>query len=222
MDALVKILQKTDIFRDVPDKVLQTQILPHGLSQSYSKGQFVFTPQQKVDHFSIILSGRMQILRIFQDGGYTLMNILTEGDILASDLVCTITQLSPYHAAAANTCRIISFPITLLTHTGTIDETIRLRLLSNFLTHISNESIKKEYRLFILSQNGIRRRVMAYLTMRSAMLHQRTFTIPFSREEFAAYLRVNRSALSHELGLMQEEGLIAFHKNVFTLCAKHQ
>ena len=43
------------------------------------------------------------------------------------------------------------------------------------------------------------------------------FNGPISREELAAYLCVNRSALSRELSLMQEEGLITFQKNQFHL-----
>ena len=42
--------------------------------------------------------------------------------------------------------------------------------------------------------------------------------IPYSREELANYLCVNRSVLSDELGRMQEEGIITFRKNRFTLC----
>ena len=43
------------------------------------------------------------------------------------------------------------------------------------------------------------------------------FEIPFSREGMAAYLCMNRSALSHELSRMQQEGIISFRKNRFTL-----
>jgi Mn-dependent DtxR family transcriptional regulator len=35
------------------------------------------------------------------------------------------------------------------------------------------------------------------------------------REQFAQYLGVNRSALSHELARMREDGLIEFHKGSF-------
>ena len=41
--------------------------------------------------------------------------------------------------------------------------------------------------------------------------------IPFSREELADFLCVNRSALSKELGRMQQEQLIRFHRNRFIL-----
>ena len=82
---------------------------------------------------------------------------------------------------------------------------------------ISNGNIKKEYRLAILSQKGLRERILTYLTMQASRRQTTAFAIPFSREELAAYLCVNRSALSRELSLMQEEGLITFQKNHFRL-----
>jgi Mn-dependent DtxR family transcriptional regulator len=43
------------------------------------------------------------------------------------------------------------------------------------------------------------------------------FSIPFSRQELADYLGVDRSALSGELSKMQRDGLIEFRKSDFTL-----
>lgn len=77
--------------------------------------------------------------------------------------------------------------------------------------------MKKEYRLTIMAQKGLRERILVYLTMQANKRGTNSFTIPFSREELASFLCVNRSALSHELSLMQQEGLIRFHKNEFTL-----
>ena len=89
--------------------------------------------------------------------------------------------------------------------------------ISRLLTLISHENMKKEYRLAILSQKGLRERIMTYLTMQAARRQTNTFSIPFSREELASFLCVNRSALSHELSRMEQEGLITFRKNVFSL-----
>ena len=111
----------------------------------------------------------------------------------------------------------LSFPAALFLSPGAVEETHRLAVLGHLLTLISNANMKREYRLAILSQKGLRERVLTYLTMQTAKRHTDTFTIPFSREELASYLCVNRSALSHELSLMQREGLISFRKNVFTL-----
>ena len=90
-------------------------------------------------------------------------------------------------------------------------------LQRNLLTILSDSNLRKHYRLAILAQRGLRDRVLVYLTMQSERRGTHTFRIPFSREELAAFLCVNRSALSHELSRMEAEGLIRFRKNEFTL-----
>ena len=47
----------------------------------------------------------------------------------------------------------------------------------------------------------------------------KTFRIPFDRQQLADYLSVERTALSKELGKMRDDGLLDWHKNVFTLKA---
>ena len=83
---------------------------------------------------------------------------------------------------------------------------------------ISQENMRREYRLTILSRKGLRERILTYLSMQAARRRTATITIPFSREELASYLCVNRSAMCHELSLMQQEGIIRFQKKEFTLC----
>ncbi len=90
-------------------------------------------------------------------------------------------------------------------------------MLDQLLTLIAQENMKKEYRLAILSQKGLRERILTYLTMQVRKRGSNTIKVSFSREEMASFLCVNRSALSHELSLMQREGIIRFRKNVFTL-----
>ena len=66
----------------------------------------------------------------------------------------------------------------------------------------------------------MRERVLVYLTMQAGKKGTSRFRIPFTREELADFLCVNRSALSHELGKMEREGLIRFRKNEFTLLSE--
>lgn len=217
MADMISALKNTELFSGIPDKIIREEILPHGHLQEYQKGQFLIIPQQRIDHLGVILSGKIQILHIFVDGRYSLMNVLDTEDILAVDLVCTKKQLSPYHAMASTGAQVFWLPIAGFIRQGWLHEADRLRILHNILLLISNENMKKEYRLAILSQKGLRERIVSYLLMQSNRRRKTTFAISFSREELAAYLCVNRSALSHELSLMQEEGLITFRKNTFSL-----
>lgn len=217
MSESLEILQKTELFREIPEEIILRQILPAGQLTEYAKEQYIIEPQQRVDYFSIVLTGRIHIMHIFPDGGYSLMSALTTKETLGIDLICTKSRLSPYHAIAAAPTRVLSFPRELLLQPGLLDERWRLEVLGRLLTMISHLNMKKEYRLAILSQKGLRERVMTYLLMQSNKRGADTFRIPFTREEMASFLCVNRSALSHELSLMEQEGLIAFRRSSFTL-----
>ena len=156
-------------------------------------------------------------MHIFMEGSYSLITSLRPGEILGADLIFTRSQLSPYHAVTAADTRIAYFPGELATRPGMLPDIWRAELTRQLAVWISNGNIKKEYRLAILSQKGLRERILTYLTMQASRRQTTAFAIPFSREELAAYLCVNRSALSRELSLMQEEGLITFQKNHFRL-----
>ncbi|MBR3973466.1 MAG: Crp/Fnr family transcriptional regulator [Oscillospiraceae bacterium] len=214
---MTEFLQKCELFRNFPAEVIQQDILPQGKITELPKGQFFYEPQQQVDQISIVLSGKIHILHLFPDGSTSLTTVLTEGETLGSDLICTRSRMAPYHAVAAVPTKILSIPAELLLNPGMLEESCRLLALSRLLTMISHYNMKKEYRLAILSQKGLRERVMTYLSMQAGKRGTDTFKIPFTRDEMASFLCVNRSALSHELSLMEQEGLISFRKNVFTL-----
>lgn len=217
MDQLITILKNSTLFSDLPEDCVKENILPLGQLLEYQKDQALILPQQQVDRFGLVLSGRVHILHLFADGSNSLMNVVSPGRFVGLDLISTKSRLSPYHAAAASPVQVFFLPGHAITHPGILPENIRLCCLERALTLIAHENIKKEYRLAILSQKGLRERIATYLTMQSARLRSNTVQIPFSRDEMASYLCVNRSALSHELSLMQQDGLISFRKNIFTL-----
>lgn len=217
MMDLIAELKKNDLLAHLPEDVIRESILPQGHLLTAPKGQVLIFPQQKVDRLGILLSGRVHIMHLFADGTQSLMSVLLPSKILGADLVCTKSQRAPYHAVAEADSQVFSLPVTLFTCPGSMPDDMRHSCLLQLLTLISQENMKKEYRLAILAQKGLRERIMVYLTMQADKHQNATFYVPFSREDMASFLCVNRSALSHELSQMQKEGLICFQKNHFTL-----
>ena len=217
MTEILTLLQKTTLFESFPEDVIQQTLLPNGQRKTYPKGSFLLEPQQQLDRFGVVLSGRVHTLHLFQDGSASLTKVLTPGQILGFDLICTRSRRAPYHAEAVLPTEIFYLPTELLTEPGLLPEPLRLNALNQLLLLVSQENMKKEYRLAILAQKGLRERITTYLTMQAGRRGTQSFSIPFSRDELADFLCVNRSALSHELGNMRREGLIDFHKNNFTL-----
>ncbi len=213
MDALAQ----CRLLRGLPPELLEGELLPRGKVRDYEKQAVLAAPGDRVDWFAVVLRGKVQISQIFSDGSSSLMDALGPGYTLGTDLICTRSRRSPYYAIAAGPLRILRFPAALLLEPGALPEEGRLVLWRNLLTILSDDSLRKHYRLAILAQRGLRDRVLVYLTMQAERRGTHTFRIPFSREELAAFLCVNRSALSHELSRMEAEGLIRFRKNEFTL-----
>ena len=67
----------------------------------------------------------------------------------------------------------------------------------------------------ILSKRTIRERWLGFFE--PYRQGKKEGVLPYSREELAAYLCVDRSALFAELSRMQKEGMLRYHRNCFRL-----
>ena len=221
MEFLIPFLQKCPLFCDLPLQVLIEQVLPYGKLKELSKDEYIIMPQDRVDKFGIIILGNVHLLHMFHDGNYSILSSLDPHEIIGIDLICTKNKISPYYAVSTTKTQILFFPSKILLTPGIIDEPHRLNVLNHLLTLVSHENMKKFYRFAILSQNGLRARITTYLTMQANKAGSSTVHLPFSREEFASFLCVNRSALSHELSLMQQEGIIRVSNRTIMLLDWH-
>ena len=217
MDDIILILQKCKLFQDLPESCIRQALLSCGTLREFSTGAEIIVPQKRIDWFAVVVRGQIQILNLFSNGSYSLIGILKPSYVLGADLLYTETQLSPYYAIAGTPCSIFSFPREVLDTSELLPDSMRQQVWGRLITLLSHENMRKHYRLAILSQHALRNRILIYLTMQSDKKGCNSFRIPFSRDEMADFLCVNRSALSHELSLMEQDGLIRFRKNEFTL-----
>lgn len=217
MNDLSATLKKSRLLSPLSLETIEEKIIPYGGVHHYEKGEFIILPEDEVNDIHIILSGKVTMMHLFYNGNTNIITSLGASETVGLDLVFTRTRISPYVAEVSEQAEVFSFPASIVKDSCKFTSTEQVEFMSNALTMISHFSMQKEYRLAILSQNGLRERIMTYLTMQSARRSSKDFTIPFSREEMASFLCVNRSALSHELSLLEKEGYIKFKKNHFTL-----
>lgn len=217
MDQLVRMLKESILFCDLSEEVIENEILPLGKVQDIPKGNYLIRFQERFDSFGIIIKGKINLLHIYGNGNYGIMGILEASDLFGADLACTKSRISPYYAVATQQTKILSFPADVILEPGVLHEEMRLKILNRMLLFIADENMRKEYRLAILFQKGLRDRIMTFLTMQANKRRTASFSVPFTRDEMASYLCVNRTCLSHELSLMEQEGIIKFRRNTFTL-----
>ena len=91
------------------------------------------------------------------------------------------------------------------------------RFLYNTLKVVSGSCVNFLEKVEHLSRRTTREKVLSYLTAQSVKRGGAEFDIPFSRQELADYLAVDRAALSAELARMKRDGLIDFRKSHFRI-----
>lgn len=91
------------------------------------------------------------------------------------------------------------------------------RIIRNLLGELADKNLRFGEKLTHMGQRSTRAKLMSYLSAEAQRLGCYEFDIPFSRQQLADYLAVERSGLSLELGKMRRDGLLDFNRSHFIL-----
>lgn len=179
---------------------------------SYPKGQLIFTAGDVTERMGLVVSGSVTVETSDMWGNVTLLSLVGEGEYFA-ETYALLGEPMMVDVRANEDSRILFLRVRGINHSGKWT----LKLTQNLLAILARKNLHLSERSFINSGKSIRRKVMSYLNALSLRKNSRNFTIPFNRQQMADYLNCDRSALSKELCLMRDEGIISFSKNHFTL-----
>ncbi|MDR2686992.1 MAG: helix-turn-helix domain-containing protein [Oscillospiraceae bacterium] len=73
------------------------------------------------------------------------------------------------------------------------------------------------HKIDYLSKRTTRDKILSFLAIQAARHGARRFNVPYTRQELADLLAVDRSAMCTELTRMQNDGLIRFERKRFEL-----
>ena len=217
MDYLQTIYRST-LFRGFSQQEFE-RMLPqlHGTLRDIKKGRILMEEGEIASFAGIVISGSLATMKIQFDGSVSILDYVFPSKIFGLDMALTTSKVSALSIQSLEDSVIYRFPFTGMETFHWMTEQQRERMTENILVYLANENVRKQHKIEITSQHSLRGRILTYLHFMSRRHQSATFFIPFSREQLACYLCVNRSTLSHELALMRQEGLIDFKKNRFTL-----
>jgi len=211
------LLKSASLFKDIKDGELETLLACVGAKvEAAGKGETILNAGDKPNFIGIVLKGLVHIVRDDYDGNRSLIATAAPGEIFAEALCCAEVQESPVSVLASVDSEIMTAPFYDIVHTCPLSCSFHTKLIENMLGLIANKNLMMQERMEIVSMKSIRAKVTRYLDS-LAVKQGRRIAIPFNREELADYLCVERSALSHELSRMREDGLIEYKKNIFIL-----
>lgn len=83
-------------------------------------------------------------------------------------------------------------------------------LIRNMLQILSNRSSMLDRKIEHMSAKTVRAKISSYFLDLYQQTGDKNITIPMNRYEMADYINIPRPSLSREMGLMRDDGIIAF------------
>ena len=182
---------------------------------SYKKGGIILLSGNTVDFIGLVLSGSVKIIKEDPDGNAVIIAELRAPDMFGEVFACAGVTQSPVTVQAAEDTEVLFIDYSKLVVSCSSACHFHSKLIKNMLGLLARKSLTLNQKIEILSKRTTREKLLAFFDIQRGMAKK--FTIPYSREELANYLCVDRSAMSNELSKMRERGLIKFNRNNFEL-----
>ena len=182
---------------------------------SYKKNDFILTTGEAVSFVGLVLSGSVQVIKEDMEGHISIITELGASEVFAEVFACAEMTKSPFTVQAVEDSEILLMNYKRILSTCTSACPFHARLIENMLRLIARKNIMLHQKNEILSKRTTREKLLAFFEMQRGA--ERTFTIPYNREELAQYLCVDRSAMSSELCKMRDQGIIKFHRSAFEM-----
>ena len=205
---------QVDLFEKIEDREVLELLKCIGIkTKLFRKSACILKSGSKIDYLAVILSGNALISKTDTYGRKTIIEHLKMNDIFGHNIVCCGQDKSPVDIFAENECEVLFLPFEKVVTPCEKLCSYHLQLIKNIMKMISKRNSLLNDKIDIIGQKTTRDKILALLeTYRS---ESGIFSIPYSREEMAKFLCVDRSAMSRELCKMRDEGILRFCRNNF-------
>lgn len=212
MTEYLNTIIKTHLFDNIDKKEIPN-ILNNFKSQKklYEKGNIIIDMGDKVEAIYIILNGKIEISKEYDDTRKNIVNILESGEIFAEAMALSTNKISQITAISLSKSEILKINIKYIFDNNL--EKNKNIFIENLLKIISDKNKFLSMKNNILSQKSLRSKIILYLEYMSNMQKSEKINIPYSRDKLAEFISADRSALSRELNRLAKEKMIELNGN---------
>ncbi|MDD3173791.1 MAG: Crp/Fnr family transcriptional regulator [Herbinix sp.] len=183
----------------------------------YEKNQSVLMYGDNTNHFGIVLSGNVQIIKEDYYGNRCIVARIEEGMLFAETFAFAGIKKLPVSVITTTESDLLFIDYRKLITSCTEACSFHSRIIYNMLHIVAMKNIILSQKIEFTSKRTTREKLLSYLWAEAQKAGCNTFTIPFNRQELADYLSVDRSAMSAELCKLRDDKMIKFNKNLFEL-----
>lgn len=185
--------------------------------ESFSKGTFLLRVGDTTESIGLILSGGALVIQEDVWGNRNIISKAGPGQTFGAAFACAPGSRLNVSVQAETSVTAMFINVNHILNACPSACACHNRLIRNLLGELAEKNLRFSEKLTHMGQRTTRAKLMSYLSAEAQQQGLYEFDIPFSRQQLADYLAVDRSGLSLELGKMRNEGMLEFHKCHFVL-----
>lgn len=218
MRDIIGILMECSLFEGIAEQDLQSILsCLQAKIEEYEKNEHIYIMGQSITQVGIVVSGSARIEKLDCWGNRSILTKITAGEMFGEALSCASVSRSPINVAASEKTKVLFIDYYKIISTCSSACAFYTALIENMLKILAEKNIMLTNKIEHLTRRSTREKLLSYLSSTALKAGGKSFEIPLNRQELADYLAVDRSAMSHELGKMQAEGILEFNKSHFVL-----
>ena len=218
MKDFLPVIRSSTLFSGISEEEVTAMLsCLNAEERSFPKEAFVLRAGDTAGSIGLVLSGSVLVIQEDIWGNRNILSKAGPGQTFAAAFACapgsvlnvSVVAETPVTALFLDVKRILTVCPSACAHHS--------RIIRNLLGELAEKNLRFGEKLTHMGQRMTRSKLMSHLSAEAQRRGAVEFDIPFSRQQLADFLGVERSGLSLELGKMKQDGLLDFHKSHFVL-----
>lgn len=209
MNNYLDLLKDSPLFKGLREENLLSLLsCMDAQKESFSKESVIFAAGEKIDRLGIVLTGRVDT--VYEDvlGSRSILDTILPGQLFGDAFSCAPQENLPINVMALTDCEVLLIETERILHSCSVACDQRHQIIENLVHLLAQKYVEQNRKMMHLSGRTTRRKLLSYLYQQSKQNKGSAFLIPFTQQELADYLFVERSGLSTELNRLKKEGLL--------------
>lgn len=209
MEEIIKTIKKNQLFIGLSDENIKNVLKEiKYYIKTYSKGEIIANEDDECRSLSLVLSGTVEIQRLYSNGKYIVLSRIFEGDVFGEALVFSKTKTYPATVIALSECKVLFINKSDVLKICSNEE----KILENFVSLLSDKVFILNSKIKSISFKSIRQKVINYILNEVKEQKSNSIILKNTKEEIASLLGIPRPSLSRELINLRDMNYIEFNR----------
>lgn len=204
-------LQNNSLFKNMDIKEIKKYTSLFEVA-TYPKSSIIFLEKDKIDHFYIVLEGKVSISKYDLIGDKKIIVFISEYEIFGETIALSNFK-SPYTVECVEKSTLMVIDVSIFKKL-TIQSA---NLFNNVIDVLSTKNAFLTFKLDILSKRTIKERLYELFHYYYINTNSNVIKLPYNRSQLADFIAVNRSALTNELSKLEDEGYFEYKNKKYYL-----